>query len=62
MNENATEETGWTTLAAHMVTAEPRRSLWAPSDAPMTAREYAWATVIAIAGIAAAVLWSAVFQ
>jgi hypothetical protein len=61
MTDHATEETGWNVVAANMVEAMPRRSLWDPVHEPMGLRDYIAATVIAIAGIAAAVLWSAVF-
>lgn len=60
MTDRATDETGWSTLAAHMVVAEPRRSLWSPDEEPLTWRGYLAATLIAIGAIAAYALWSVI--
>ena len=60
MTDHASDETGWNVVAAGMVEAEPKRSLWSPETEPMTAREYAWATVIAIGAVAAYALWSVI--
>lgn len=60
MTDHTTEETGWVTLAAHMVTAEPRRSLWSPQDAPMRVRDYVGLTILTVAAVVAFVfLWGA---
>lgn len=60
MTDHTTEETGWVTLAAHMVTAEPRRSLWSPETEPMTWKGYLASAALSVAAIIAFVLWSAV--
>lgn len=56
MTDHTTPETGWHTLASHMVAAEPRRSLWAPRHEPMRVRDYVGATVLAVFGAAAFLL------
>lgn len=57
VSDHTTEETGWHTVAAHMVTAEPRRSLWSPQDAPMRVRDYVGLTVLTVAAVVAFTLW-----
>lgn len=53
VSDHTTEETGWHTVAAHMVTAEPRRSLWSPETEPMTWKGYAVCTILAVLAVIA---------
>lgn len=55
-SDHATPETGFRTLAAHMVTAEPRRSLWSPETEPMGFWGYVAATILGVAAAAIFVL------
>lgn len=54
MTDHTTEETGWHTVAAGMVTAEPRRSLWSPETEPMGFWGYVACTIL---GVLAAVVF-----
>lgn len=61
MTDHATDETGWRVVAANMVETQ-RRALWEPRNEPMTARDYVAAAAIAVMGVAAYWLWSAVLS
>ena len=53
----ASASAGWRNVAASMAQAEPRRSLWAPQNAPMTTAEYIICTALAIVGVGIFVLF-----
>lgn len=61
MTDRATDETGWRVVTANMVETQ-RRALWEPRNEPMTARDYVAAAAIAVMGVAAYWLWSAVLS